>query len=227
MSNTLLVLDTNHVMSDNTRDSMQDAAGRWKCDYIEFRDKGDFNYHGAAQKLRAFHICNHDRIFLIDSDTVIRHDTPSPFELVPPDKFGAVKNAQPHHPHIYTFSNFGIAVRDLNKIIQNNELEEYNIDIDYLANNFFNSGVVVLTRESHEEVLEYAWKLFVGAKGVQWWDQLPLNVSVLLKLGEYKDLGQGWNYMFPNSFHKMNAYIYHFAGNPSRYSILKTVNWRA
>jgi lipopolysaccharide biosynthesis glycosyltransferase len=226
MDKTLLVINTNLVMSDNTRESLQDAARRWNCDYVEFRDAGDFDYHGAALKLKAFHICNHDRIFVIDSDTVIRHDTPSPFECCPPEDFGAVKNMQPHHPPIYCVSNIGIALRDLHKIVNENNITEP-VDIDYLANNFFNSGVVVLTREHHEEVLDYAFDLFVGAKGVQWWDQLPLNVAVLLKLNEYRDLGQGWNYMFPQSFHKMNAYIYHFAGNPSRYDILKMVNWRA
>ena len=223
---TLLVVNTNLVMSDNTRESLQDAAGRWNCDYIEIREKGDFNYHGAAMKLKAFHMCNHDRIFVIDSDTVIRKDTPSPFDLVSPENFGAVKNFQPHHPAIYTVSNVGIAIRDLTKLVKNNNIEGQ-VDINYLAHNFFNSGVVVLTREKHEEVLDYAWELFVNAKCMQWWDQLPLNVAVVIKLGEYQDLGIGWNYMFPQSFHKMNAYIYHFAGNPSRYDILKVVNWRA
>jgi len=227
MDKTLLVVNTNLVMSDNTRESLQDAARRWDCDYIEWTEKGDFSYHGAALKLKAFDLCNHDRVFVIDSDTVIRHDTPSPFDLVAPNNLGAVRNVQPHHPAIYTVSNIGIALRDLHLIIKRNNIAEEDIDVNYLANNFFNSGVVVLTREYHEEVLNYAFELFVGARGVQWWDQLPLNVSVLLKLGEYQDLGQGWNYMFPQSFHKMNAYIYHFAGNPSRYDILKVVNWRA
>ncbi len=225
MNQTLLVINTNLVMSDNTRNSLLAATRRWGCDYIEQQEVGDFKRHAAALKLKAFDLCNHDRVFVIDSDTVIRSDTPSPFDVCMPEYLGAVKNAQPHTPQVYLESNVGIAIRDLTRIIEENNIVEP-VDIEHLARNFFNSGVVVLTREYHKEVLDYAFELFLNTEGLQWWDQLPLNVATLVKLGEYQDLGIGWNYTFPQDIHRMNAYIYHFAGNPSRYDLLKVVNWQ-
>jgi hypothetical protein len=65
----------------------------------------------------------------------------------------------------------------------------------------------------------------------QWWDQMPVNIAVHSMLGGYNDLGDQWNFQFPANLlprdpSRMIAYIYHFAGTPQRYRVLKHVNWR-
>jgi predicted O-methyltransferase YrrM len=45
--------------------------------------------------------------------------------------------------------------------------------------------------------------------------------------GGYIDLGSQWNYQFPTVHSPMSAFIYHFAGDPTRYDILKRIDWIA
>ena len=231
MSRTLLTINTNDNMSDNTRDSFKDACNRWNCDYIEIT-KADpaIVYHHAVLKLHAFNLCTHDRIFIIDSDTIIREDAPNVFEFADPTKYYAIKNQQNHIPMMFHIPNINIARRDIRTVLKTKTVPNP-VNIEYLSNNFFNSGVTIVSREHHKEVLDLAFYLFTDVPGIQWWDQIPINIAVASILGKYHDPGVQWNFQFPGGAipkdsNKMVAYIYHFAGNPYRYDILKTINWR-
>lgn len=222
MTNTMLVINTNKVMTDCTRQSLQDACRRWKCDYTEITESSE-PYHHAALKLKAFDLVPHDRIFVVDSDTVIRGDAPNIFEITDPKKFYAVKNQQPHYPPAYN-ANVVIAEQEIERVLAVPETHfAGTFDAPWIAKNFFNSGVCVTSREYHKKIYDLAFYCFEGA-ALQWWDQIPLNIAVNV-YGGYTDLGAEWNYQFPTDMGKMTAYIYHFAGDPTRYEKLKNIGW--
>lgn len=219
----MLVINTNKVMTQCTRDSLQDACRRWECDYTEITEH-DSPYHGASIKLLAFHIVPHDRIFIIDSDTVIRSDAPNIFEITDPSKFYACKNQQPHYPGAYN-ANTQIAAEEIARLVAAKNLDPSTFDGPWIAENFFNSGVCVVSREHHADIYNLAYSLFLDSP-MGWWDQIPLNVAVNMN-GGYENIGSVWNYQFPPRQGPMMAYIYHFAGDPTRYETLKNVQWIA
>lgn len=223
MSEALLVLNIGDFLADNSRRSYKAACKRWECDYVEITE-GLPPYHSACLKLKAFELCAHDRVFVLDADTVIRSDAPNLFDITDPEHFYAVKNQQPHYLPGYQLPNIQIADRDIRVVAEAHGLTT--LDIETLSREFFNSGVCVASREYHEEVYAKAFEYFASLPNLQWWDQIPLNIAVETMLGGYQRLGVEWNYQFSKNFSRMTQYIYHFAGDPGRYETLKYVNWR-
>jgi len=169
-------------------------------------------------------------LLIIDADTIIRHDAPNIFDVATPEYYCATRNQQAHHPGIYKEQNPKLARMQIQSIIDSGKVvNPERLDADWLAQNFFNSGVTVVSRRHHALVLSYAFDLFNNVRDLGWWDQIPLNVAVQVLLeGGYHDFGSIWNYMFPHQLNSMSSYIYHFAGNPGRYTILDgQVNWEA
>ncbi len=222
MSKALLVLNIGDFLANNSRQSYKAACLRWECDYVEVTEVQP-PHHPASLKLKAFELCAHDRIFVLDADTVIRSDAPSLFDITDPKHFYAVKNQQPHYPPSYQLPNVQIADRDIRAVAETHQLT---LDIETLSREFFNSGACMVSREHHKEVYTKAFEYFSTVPGLQWWDQIPLNVAVETMLGGYQRLEVEWNYQFPKNFGRMTQYIYHFAGDPGRYETLKHVNWR-
>ena len=225
--NGILVINTNNSLSQNSRDSISDAARRWGADYTEVTNY-PYKYHPASLKLKAFDICSsYDRILVLDSDTIIRSDAPNIFEVASsPEIYYAIKNTQPSDPPVYQEAGKIISRKEINSIVSVGKILPPELDLDKVVKSLFNSGVTVITRPLHEPILAYAFYLFCGSP-LNWWDQVPINLAVFSILGGYEDLGQRWNRQFPVHTKHMDAYIYHYAGNPERYEILKHVNWRA
>jgi len=209
-------------LAENSRESFQDACRRWDCDYIEYTGPC-FAGHPAFLKLHAFSLCPHERIMVLDADTIVRDDTPSPFDMTSPEYFHASQNAQAHHaPHV-TEIHKKMAEESIRNILTVKPIESL-IDADYIRDNFFNSGMLIISREYHEPVLSLAVYLseFVSA---HWIDQIPLNIAVFAYLHGYVDMGVAWNRQISSNFDHMTDYIYHFSGDPRRYDLLNRVNW--
>lgn len=90
----LLTFNVNDFWHPNSRASFESAAKRWGCDIVEIKD-----YLGCgnpfAAKFRIDQFCGPgDRCLYLDADMLIRSDCPSPFDLVPLNKMGAVLNFQ-------------------------------------------------------------------------------------------------------------------------------------
>jgi lipopolysaccharide biosynthesis glycosyltransferase len=220
----VVVINTNLVMSNDSRISIMEAATRWDAVYLEVK-KSDAQFAHHALKLKVFELCDFDNICVLDSDTIVREDAPDIFAQAPEEEFVAVRNRQRHYPMSYWQPNIDIAQQQIEYLIELHELEDKNIDVDVMARNFFNSGVFVVNRQHHALTLAYAFHLF--CRGLQWWDQIPLNLAVQILHGGYRDIGSMWNWQFPQHLDQMTTYIYHFAGDPARYDKLEgNVNWR-
>jgi hypothetical protein len=178
-------------------------------------------------KLHWHNICGADRVLVVDADAIIRADAPNPFEIFDdPRIFYAVHNDWPY------FHTVGYNPRD-DLLIANTEINLINkvhpldqtLDFQHIIENFFNAGVCLESREYHEELLKYAWEISQDVP-LGWWDQIPLNLAVYTMLGDYQEMGLTWNHRLPLNLDLMEGYIVHMAGDPSRYEMLKNVNWR-
>lgn len=101
--NALITINLRNYLSVKARASLQAAATRWGCEYVEVTDwpcpelKGKhpwwqktFVHSGPARDF--------DRVAVLDGDILIRDDCPSLFDVVPEDHFGAVSRIQPGMP---------------------------------------------------------------------------------------------------------------------------------
>lgn len=83
------------------------------------------------EKTQIYNLLNkYKRILLLDSDLIIRDDCPNLFEMVPEDSIGAFNQAK--------------YFQSLEKI--NIESLKYDIKIDKITNNYYNTGVLVISR---------------------------------------------------------------------------------
>jgi hypothetical protein len=218
-------VNSNNHLFQNNRESFQDAARRWGADYIEiteciFRPP----YAPPFIKLKAFDLCQADRIFCIDADCIIRGDTPSPFETFSDKNFVAVINKQPHLG-IYVKLGGDIEKEEFRKIY-NAGYPAINFNYDL----FINSGMWCGDRQLHARILARALEIGLKMNGPQWWDQSPLNYALAEGLCSVQLADLTWNFCFPNTLGddwlNMKKYVYHFAGMPSRYEDMPGVNWR-
>lgn len=245
--NALLTINYNNALAENSRASMEAACGRWRCDFIEYTGGGKNHpvHSPAAMKTLAFKELapQHERLLILDADTVIRSDTPSPFAEFNSNHFYAVENGGPR---------FGD-----NSGIQHSEQHEWNKVEQFLTSNvhwkaalrpmppwrkcipYFNTGMMLACRHLHEGVFETAERLCRHDFSSGWHEQTPLNMVMAWRACAdrmrplvFTALDETWNYIHPElclgpDWRQMQKYIYHFAGTPNRHLIIPEVKWQA
>ena len=81
----------------NARDSIREAARSWGADYLEILT-GDAGRHHWEEKLHLDeHLPDSYRVVYYDGDVIVRHDCPSPFEIVPEGMWSWCRNFHPSH----------------------------------------------------------------------------------------------------------------------------------
>jgi hypothetical protein len=234
----VMTINVGDVLTENARQSFKSAAARWRAEYVELTAQPDAsaprpktaatNVAAKFEKFELFDRCQADRVFYIDgADAIVRSDAPSPFEICPPDEVGAVLNTAPA----------GIPYRE--RIIACQQELEWRL-FDSLRGrqgacpDYFNTGVLVLTRAYHAGMLQRARQLreaLVSAGlATLWIDQTPLNYAAA-ELGiPICVMDETWNYMCPENFghwRNMERLVYHFAGSFGLRGILQSLNWQA
>lgn len=222
MTKALLTVNVNGHLTENSRASMLAAAERWNCQFVEVTEPAipdSLQCPPQFYKLRSWDFTDADDIFLVDADTIIRIDTPSPFDDLP-DVFCACINKQSHLGMHLTAA----------KIIEKEEFRriyQAGFDqVDFAFDKFINSGVWKANREKHKDVFDYAYEVGLTTGTLGWWDQAALNYSLACRQTKIYLANITWNYCMPSLWGKMSHYIYHFAGMPERLNILPQVNWR-
>ncbi len=218
----VVTVNMGDFLCQNARQSFMRAASRWGAEYLEIDESnGVPGVHPYSQKLHALDLAGADRIFLIDADAIIRSDAPSPFDLVPPETIGAVKDINP------AFSN-----NEEIEAIEKREWDEINhafskslpMPVDY-----FNSGALVATARYHAPVWERAQDINKIAN-IDWIfsDQSQLNYAARELGVPITRLGYTWNRTRPELFGHwdgMEEYVYHFAGSGDRFTVLNWLSW--
>lgn len=219
----LVTLNIGDCLHENSRASFHDAARRWGCDYVEVM-QADEGVHPHAMKLKAFELCDAERVFYIDADAVISAGCPNPFEIFPADAFVAVSNQrQPYMSESCRRACEDTINRDLEKI-SGHTGETYT----YPAN-FINSGMWLASRECHSKTLAEALSISLALYGeTAWKDQSALNYVLIRNKVEVLTPDATWNCQFPPDTGKgmMGAFIYHWAGGENRRQIAD-INWRS
>jgi len=96
--NIIHTMNIGGCMSSNARDSMEASARRWNCMYVEhlqpWGTSATDDPFGIKLEIHKLAVNDGDRILWLDSDMLIRHDCPNPFEIVPAESIGGVLNFQ-------------------------------------------------------------------------------------------------------------------------------------
>jgi len=220
----LATINFGDVLCRNARQSFEDAARRWGAEFIELTEENipaDVPCHMVKTVL--FDVAPWaDRVFYIDGgDAIIRGDAPSPFDVCPPEKLGAVVDGDPALP------SWPLLVRR-----QKADWRSINRRLGRsvpFTDVYFNAGVLVLTRDVHQRMLKRALELRGLFRSSFFWDQSVLNYAAVELGVPVLRMDRTWNMLQSgetNALIWMDGYVYHYAGSGQRHSILPILNWR-
>ena len=212
-------------MHRKCRDSLQAAAKRWNCDYIEITTPVTPNVHHYWQKLFVSETHpQYDRILQLDADMLIRCDAPSPFDLFPASHLGVVTARQ----------SLGLAKPWIDARVEciNFWAQRYKLkrcpDQRHL-----NGGFFLYSPKLHTHIFQQAIEL--GRKYKFQKTHLPEQATLSLVLWNNPQLPTQW---LPHTWNAnapvmrermelaappvMKRYIYHFTGRDKNSRINKT-----
>ena len=231
--NYLVTLNIGNVLTQNSRESMQAAAERWGCLFIEIKENLVGNHAIHFNKYRGAYnlICDRhnraDSIMFIDADTMIRSDAPNPFELFQgPYVFGVLDSVCAPDQAAWRADVIGSWLwRDHERLRRPIPFEALQKSADLW---FINAGVWIVnpgayccltdflsnmaSEPGHGRTEQSLWNyVCVSRDAIRW---MPLT----------------WNKIQPDlSSGQMQDYVYHFTG-PNDYEKVKaavgTYDWR-
>jgi len=218
----------NPRLCQNSRDSIMNAVARWGCEFIELNHNTlPLTVAPAAAKTQLFTDVDADEALVLDSDVIIREDTPSPFEFFPKDCMTVIENVVTHRRQ-GEYTQIKFLERDEWSRVEN----EFG-PAPYIAEKYFNSGVMLVRKNLHEDIFKMALKMHKRCceinLGLGWVDQTLFNYATAKLNIKMNYADEEWNFVWSNQlpdYYNMKKYIYHFAGDPSRNQELPKINWR-
>lgn len=231
MKNFLVTVNYANVLHENSRELFMAAAERWGATYFETNEmvfSGPIS--APAMKLKVLDLCDAERVFMIDADTVISAKAPNPFELFPEDAFVACINKQPHMG-VYCGTGLILEQKELANIysVKMSQTTMMFPEIPFDHSKYFNSGMWVGSRKYHADVLWRALEIWSMTPNLGWHDQTPLNYAITEFKSRLVLTDITWNYCFANQLGdwlNMKKNVYHFAGMSGRDSLIPMINWR-
>ena len=226
-------------MCDNVRYSFINAANRWGCKYYEItkdyvNEQQLFFNKIIGIKNYILSNSNINKVLYLDSDMLIRKDTPNPFNLFTNDDLVyMVKDVYPsytkkfldekYYPSII-YPCLDTAHKRLNLI--------KNFDQVYLeyAGWFCNCGMYLFTpRNCLKEIYSFIYNM-PEYNAASFDEQASWNY-ILKYSNKLTHVDYTWNYINPDiSSGKMNNYIYHFTGFNNHINLKKmvlTYDWKS
>lgn len=223
----LATINFHDVLCRNARQSFEAAARRWGAEFIELTEENTpSDIPCQICKTIIFDVAPWaDRVFYVDgSDAIIRGDAPSPFDVCPPDKLGAVEDGEPALPSwSRTLCRQKASWQSINRRLG---------QVTPFPDFYFSAGVLILTRDAHERMLKRVLEISrqVGRSSAWWIDQPFFNYAVTELAVPVLKMDATWNLRQPIDARVplwMDGYVYHYAAVGQRYSIIPILNWRA
>ena len=220
----LVTVNYSNFMAANTRASMLAAAARWGCDFWEMNEQTLPKWPDRApnaMKTTVFRTGAYEEMIIVDADTIISACCPNPFEEFPDEQeFIAVRDRSPYECQQSSWSRHVTKRPDLNSPLD--------------SARYFNTGMFVVRRKAHEEMMNFACDICREDFGCSWSDQTPINLAAILKGVKVKLVDERWNFLAVQRFaqfmeighHPEGPYILHGAGDPDRIHWLHTVKWQ-
>ncbi len=144
-----------------------------------------------------------DRVLFLDADTIIRHDCPNLFEMVPESALGMYDE--------------GLLTNPEEKAVHKETMKlafSQHCDIDLPEDwngRFYNTGVILASKQHQDLFIPPRFESFDN-----YWDQSYFNTILIQKKPEIFDIGYKFNrmkYVDPKlSEHRLRSYIIHYAG---------------
>jgi len=153
----------------------------------------------------------YDRILRLDSDVLVTHLAPNVFDIVPEDRFGAVRE------------NVGSRRRARNREMK--RVRKALGPVDWRGR-YFNSGVVVASR-GHRKVFEFDPEEIRHVDLHSFKEQNLLNWRVADAGFEICELSYRWNHLdlfsqeWNGNAHRVDSFILHYAGRRKTKSKMK------
>jgi len=227
-----------HIISSNVEESIKQACSNWKCKYIRVEDSlQPQGFHDMFTKLYLPHqVLEFDRCLYLDTDILIKHDAPNPFEMFSNDECCyVVKDMQQ-----------SFLSDEIKQEFKNNQLckpwydeckRVLNINLNYQQynDNFFNAGMFLFTPKKHiylfNHIIDSLKFIQSPYPQIHQVEQALLNYTFMYYLKEnLVYVSKEWNYIDPPVHAKhMEGYIYHFTGwyYQTYKSMLETYNlWK-
>lgn len=208
-------------ISQHAVDSVKNACNMWKCKHIQITSSlQPIEFHDMFTKLYLpYQVKDYERCLYLDTDIIIKYDTPNPFETFPDNNCCyVVRDMQ------QTFLS-----EDTKQHFKDNQLcgpwyEEckrvlgINLDYKTYADNFFNAGMYMFTPKKHMHLFDGILKAFNKIqphyKQIHQVEQALLNYTLIYYLKEKLIyIPKEWNYIDPPLHsNTMDGYLYHFTG---------------
>lgn len=210
-------------VTPNVMASHAAAAGRWGAEYHQQTTLWGGTRDVFQAKIRLHHLPlpTGARVCYIDGDALIRHDCPSPFDLIGPEFFGAVRC----HQDGASTKNAESWWRDLLPFFHN--------AIEFNAETYFNGGLLIYTPAIHNLVWEVAWPhILTLRKHGPMVEQTALNMAVRKLACPVAILPDTFNRLGPVAWEPgpMSAYIQHLAhygeDKRDRFEAMEAIDWR-
>jgi hypothetical protein len=183
-----------------THPTIQAYADRIGAEFVVLRERRFPQASESWEKLHLRHLLEiYDRIIFLDTDLIVRPDTPDLFGLVPEESFAALVEGRwiPRKDTIETGMHaYGRALPGLGK--------------DWHDSQYFNAGVMVFSRR-HRGV-------FADPPNFtdNFYEQTWLNIQAVRERVTFQELPAAYNRMSifdaVTKDHRLEAYIIHYAG---------------
>lgn len=210
-----------HIVSEHTLHSINNACTRWNCKYIQITESlQPSDFHDMYTKLYLPQIVkDYTRCLYLDTDVVIKNDTPNPFELFSDDDCCYVVKDM-HQSFLSQETKQEFKDNHLCKPWYNECKRVLGIDLDYQIynDNFFNAGMFLFTPQKHlylfNHIIDRLKLLQNPYPNIHQVEQALINYTFMYYLkNNLIHIPKEWNYIDPPlNTQIMEGYIYHFTG---------------
>lgn len=232
MKRVLLTIDINNFQSQNSKESMIDASKRWGADFVAFDQKilGDSFGITFTKSYIDQIVKDYDEIAFFDADCIIRHDTPTPFTLIIPNKLRAVQNGNQRignyentlNQHTYNLLRINQQQQMLNTIER--------------PDMYFNTGFMLADISTFRRLChivrcilpELNYDRFNAIYEQALFNYAARCISPDMNNTFFEYSEECWNYMYPQNLQSQTEWVYHISNDVNnRNNVLDTLNWRA
>lgn len=210
-----------NTISSNVNENIKTACNNWKCEYIRIEEPlQPSNFHDMFTKLYLpYKVKNFNRCLYLDTDIIIKHDSPNPFKLFDNDDCCyVVKDMQ--QPFLSDIIKQEFKDNQLCKPWYNECKRVLGVELNYQTynDNFFNAGMFMFTPKKHlymfDHIINSLKLIHEPYPTIHQVEQALVNYVFMYYLKENLiHIPKEWNYIDPPlESNNMEGYIYHFTG---------------
>jgi len=208
-------------ISQHAKESIENACINWECDYVQITNPlQPSGFHDMFTKLylpREFK--RFDRCIYMDTDIVIKHDAPNPFEIFHDDNnIYVVKDMQQSFLSDEVKNNFKKVQLCSPWYEQCKNALKVDLDHNLYCDGFFNGGMFMFTPKNHlyifDKIVSALEHISNEYKQIHQVEQALLNYAFMYYLkNKLVYIPKEWNYIDPPlDSPTMDGFVYHFTG---------------